>query len=310
MNVKGMLQPVSRVAYKIYGKAMKHSPEILLGGGLAAMVAGAIVACERTTKAEDILDTMQRRLNTIHEAEEKKEEFGYSDQQKRHDLAKIYAQAGGRFVKLYWPAVAMECLGAACILGSYGIMRSRNVALTAAYTALETSFDQYRRRVRDKLGEDEDLYFKTGLAPKTIEITEKDEDGKEKTVKTEQKVFDPDSAGVSTYARWFDETNPEFSRDPTHNLSFLMAQQKHANFLLTSHGYLFLNDVYDMLGIPRCPQGQAVGWLKDGRSGGDGIVDFGIHDGYRKMCRDFVNGYEKAILLDFNIDPEPIWDKI
>lgn len=310
MNIKTMLQPTSRIAYKIFGKIQKHAPELLLGGGLMSMVAGTIVACERTTKAEDILNETRQRLHKVREAETQKEELNYTEQDKCRDLTIIYGQTCLNFAKLYWFAATLECLGIACILGSYGIMHGRNVALTAAYTALETSYSQYRHRVREKLGDNEDTYFRTGLAPRVIELTEKDEDGKEKIVTTEQKVFDPDNAGVSVFARWFDESNPEFSKSPTHNLMFLTAQQKHANYLLQSRGYLFLNDVYDLLNIPRCPQGQAVGWLKDEGNGGEGLVDFGIHDGYRKMCRDFVNGYEKAILLDFNIDPKPIWDKI
>lgn len=309
MDIKTMFQPVTRVAYKVYGKAVKHSPELLLGGGLAAMVAGAIVACERTTKAEEILDKTRTSLDAIHAAEEN-EIADYTQQDKRKDLTLVYAKTAGGFVKLYWPAIALEALGAVCILSSYGIMRSRSAALTAAYTALENSYSEYRRRVREKLGDEEDLYFKTGLRPKAIEITEKDENGVEKTVKTEQKVFDPDHADVSTFARWFDETCPEYSNSDLHNLNFLMAQQKHANYLLKAHGYLFLNDVYDMLGLQRSPQGQAVGWMRDDRCGGQGYVDFGIHDGYRQSARNFVNGYEKKILLDFNIDPQPIWDKI
>lgn len=309
MDIKTMLQPVTRVAYKVYGKAVKHSPELLLGGGIAAMVAGTIIACERTTKAEEILDKAHESLDAIHTAETA-ENVEYTPDDKRKDLALVYAKTAGGFLKLYWPAIALEAAGAACILTSHGIMRRRNAAITAAYTALEHGYSEYRRRVREKLGEEDDLYFKTGLKPKAIEITEKDENGVEKTVKTEQKVFDPDHADVSTFARWFDETCDEYSNSDVHNLNFLMAQQKHANFLLRSHGYLFLNDVYDMLGIPRCPQGQAVGWMRDGRCGGQGFVDFGIHDGYRQSARNFVNGYEKKILLDFNIDPEPIWDKI
>ena len=309
MDVRNLLAPVSRIGYKVYGKAAKHAPELLLGGGLASMVAGVIVACEKTLKAEEILDKAKESLDTIHEVEEK-QIADYTPQDKRKDLTLVYAKTAGGFVRLYWPAVALETLGIACILTSYGIMRSRNAALTAAYTALERGYSEYRRRVRKKFGEEEDLYFKTGIKPKAIEITETDENGNEKKLMTEQKVFDPDHDDVSSFARWFDETCPDYDSSDIHNLNFLMAQQKHANHVLNAHGYLFLNDVYDMLGIPRCSQGQAVGWLRDGRAGGQGFVDFGIHDGYRQSARNFVNGYEKKILLDFNIDPQPIWDKI
>lgn len=310
MDVKAITAPVSLVAHKIAGKVMKHSPEILLGSGLAAMVAGAIVACERTTRAEDVLDKAHDRLEKIHEAEAKSEEVGYTPSDKRHDLVTVYTQTAVGFVKAYWPAIALETLGVACILGSYGIMRNRNVALTAAYTALERGFSEYRRRVKEDLGDEADDYFKTGMRTKAIEVTETDENGKEKKSTTEQKVYSGQVDDHSTFARWFDETCDEYVNDAYRNMSFLMAQQKHANWLLKRNGYLFLNDVYEMLGMKRCPQGQAVGWLRDDTAGGQGFVDFGIHDGYRAANRDFVNGYEKRVLLDFNIDPVPIWDKI
>ena len=37
---------------------------------------------------------------------------------------------------------------------------------------------------------------------------------------------------------------------------------------------------------------------------GDNFVDFGILDLYNEKKRDFVNGYERTILLDFNVDGE------
>ena len=71
-------------------------------------------------------------------------------------------------------------------------------------------------------------------------------------------------------------------------------------------------DVYDMLGIPRTKAGQIVGWLyrpEDPNYKGDNHVDFGIYDYTKEINRDFVNGYERTILLDFNVDG-PIYDLI
>lgn len=310
MNVKNMLAPVTRVVYKAYGKTAKHAPEILLAGGLVSMVAGAIVACERTTKAEEIIDQAKESIDTIHKVE-KDELVEYTQQDKRKDLTLVYTKTGLKFAKLYLPAVALEALGIACILSSYGIMRSRNAALTAAYTALEHSYSEYRRRVREKLGEEEDLYFRTGMETKAVELTEKDENGLEKVTKTEENVFNPNNEPIGPYHRWFDEKNPNYQRDHNANKNFLISIQKYCQIKLNMQGYLFLNDVYDMLGFPRCPQGQAVGWLRGCDAGGNGIVDFGLRDGYRRpSVRDFQNDREYVVLLDFNVDPQPIWDKI
>ena len=84
---------------------------------------------------------------------------------------------------------------------------------------------------------------------------------------------------------------------------FLRRQEDWANELLKAKGHLFLNEVYDMLGIPRTKAGQVVGWIYDEKNPiGDNFVDFGIYDIHRPRNRDFVNGIERTILLDFNVD--------
>ena len=55
-----------------------------------------------------------------------------------------------------------------------------------------------------------------------------------------------------------------------------------------------------MLGLPRSKAGQVVGWIYDTCNPvGDNFVDFGLYD---KCNEDFINGFEKSTLLDFNID--------
>jgi hypothetical protein len=110
------------------------------------------------------------------------------------------------------------------------------------------------------------------------------------------------------YARFFDETCNDWKRNAEYNRAFLQCQQSYYNQMLQSRGHVFLNEVYDSLGIPRSQAGAAVGWIlsKDG----DNFVDFGIFDDLTNPhVRDFVNGHENSILLDFNVDGI-IWDKI
>ena len=85
---------------------------------------------------------------------------------------------------------------------------------------------------------------------------------------------------------------------------FLRGRQQYANDLLMARGHLFLNEVYDMLDIRRTKAGQVVGWVYDPENNtkGDNYVDFGIYNVYRQPNRDFVNGHESSILLDFNVD--------
>ena len=103
----------------------------------------------------------------------------------------------------------------------------------------------------------------------------------------------------SKYARVFDERCPGWTNDPETNKCFLLQQQNYANEKLKQRGYLFLNEVYDMLGMPRTRVGQVVGWVYDeAYIMGDHHVDFGLFD---PRNRYFVNGRENSVLLDFNV---------
>lgn len=109
-----------------------------------------------------------------------------------------------------------------------------------------------------------------------------------------------DSRGYSPYAVFFDETSAAWTKNPEFNKLFLLRQQDFANEKLRHRGYLFLNEVYDMLGLPRTRAGQLVGWTHDEKNPcGDNYVDFGIF-GVRNS--NFINGFEKSVLLDFNVD--------
>ena len=89
---------------------------------------------------------------------------------------------------------------------------------------------------------------------------------------------------------------------------YLKKQQAYATDKLRAQGYLFMNEVYEMLGIPKTVIGQRVGWVYDENNPvGDNFVDFGIYDLYNEKARDFVNGYERAILLDFNVDGDILY---
>ena len=171
---------------------------------------------------------------------------------------------------------------------------------------ISKGFKEYRGRVVERFGEELDKELKYNIKAKKVEETVVDKNGKEKTVEKTVNVADPNL--YSEYARFFDDGCNGWTKDSEYNLFFLKQQQAWANDILKERGHLFLNEVYDMLGIPRTKAGQVVGWIYDEKNPvGDNFVDFGIYDYNRPKCRDFVNGYERTILLDFNVDGN-IWD--
>ena len=109
-----------------------------------------------------------------------------------------------------------------------------------------------------------------------------------------------DDETVSPYARFFGPNEDMAIRNNYDRLFFLKLTQDRANDLLRMRGYLFLNDVYEMLGMERSKAGQLVGWVYDEKNPiGDNYVDFGIYDSRNER---FVNGYYHTALLDFNVD--------
>ena len=204
-----------------------------------------------------------------------------------------------KFVKLYGPAVAVGVASLGCLLGSNHILRKRNVALAAAYTAVDKSFKAYRGRVVERFGEDLDRELRYNIKAKEVQEIVTDENGNETTVTSTVEVPEINHDN-SEYARCFDETCIGWTRDPEYNMMFVTQIQNWANDRLQSKGYLYLNEVYEMLGFQRTKAGQVVGWLYNGD--GDNYVDFGIFNIKDKQKRRFVNGYEKSIWLDFNVD--------
>lgn len=275
----------------------KYSPEILIGIGVVGVVTSTVMACKATRKVDGLLDGHREILNEIKYAKATVEESVYSEHDLKKDIAITYIQTGKELVKLYGPAVSLGAASICCILGAHNIMKKRNVALMAAYKAVEQGFNNYRSRVIEELGEEKDRQFRHGIRQEQVTVIEEDEDGKKKKVKKTIETIDPN--GISVYARFFDEASPQWSKTPEYNMIFLKCQQNYANDLLHARGHVFLNEVYDLIGIPRSQAGAVVGWCL---GEGDNFIDFGIYDFDNARGHDFVNGYERSILLDFNVD--------
>lgn len=292
-----IITSITRNANKFIFKAREHSPEILSVVGVIGTITAAVLACRATTKVEDVLDEAQHDIDEIHETE-------YEDNtEETKELAHVYVRTGIDVVKLYAPAIGLGVLSLGCMLMSTNILRKRNVAIAAAYATVDKAFKDYRGRVIERFGDEVDKELRYNLSTEKITETEVDpETGEERKVKKTAHVINGNE--LSDYARFFDDTSRYWVNDSSKNLTFLKAQQRFANEHLIRHGHMFLNEVYDMLGIPRTKAGQRVGWIYDPEKNveGDNYIDFGIYSVDRAQARDFVNGYESVIIIDPNVD--------
>ena len=303
MKVKEIINSVSYNAHRIGFKIKKASPEIMVVAGVVGVVTSTVMACKATTKVNDILEETRKQVDDVHNVLDSDvvSEDEYTNDDAKKDLAIIYTQTGVKLIKLYAPSVLVGALSITGILASHKILKKRNVALTAAYATIDRSFKEYRGRVVERFGKELDRELRYNIKAQEIEEKTVDKDGNETTEKKTISVVDPNM--YSDYARIFDNGSMGWTKDPEYNLMFLKLQQNQANDRLRAQGYLFLNDVYDMLGIPRTKAGQIVGWIYDKENPvGDNFVDFGIYDIYNEKACDFVNGRERSIVLDFNVD--------
>lgn len=263
----------------------KYSPEILTGVGIAGGVASAVMGAKATLEVEPIVDEHREYVNLAKKNSKTKDEESKA-------LAYVYTKTTLKLGKLYGPAVSMGVGSIGCILSAHGIMRKRNAALVASYKVLETAFSEYRDRVREAVGEDEErnLYFG---------VKEREDDSKSGEGHiSDLNRLDPNL--YSPYSRRFEQGNHNWQANPEYNLLFLRCQQNYANDRLKARGHIFLNEVYDSLGLSRTSAGAVTGWVL---GHGDDFVDFGTYDLNRPMAlADNNTDSDGTIYLDFNVD--------
>ena len=306
MGQSKFMERLGRSFGKIGLALKKHSPEILVVTGVVGVVASTVLACKATTKANIIREESKKNIEAISNWEAHRDALpaDYTEEDSKKDISIIRAQTGLQIAKTYAPSVIVGALSIGCILASASILKGRVVASAAAYTTLDNSFKSYRKRLIDRFGEELDKELKYNVKTKEVEEIVVDEKGEEKVVKKTINVVDTSDSIGSPYAFFFDDACVGWQKDAEHNKWFVMQQQNYANQKLRAQGYLFLNDVHDMFGIPRTKAGQIAGWLYEEKKGykGDTYVDFGIFtDIHNETKRDFVNGYERVVLIDPNV---------
>lgn len=291
-----------RMASKAVTKTKKMSPELLVIGGIAGFVVATVTACKATLQLQELVDKANEDIENVkaYVQSPDAEKEGYDEETAKKAIRMLKVKTGLAAAKLYLPTVTISVISATAILKSHNIMTRRNAILGAAYTALESSFKDYRGNVVERFGEGVDKELLYNIKKQKVEEEIITEDGKKKKVKKDVEVVG-DKIN-SPYAKFFDESSREWTKSPEYNLQFLISQQNYFNNLLKANGHVFLNEVYDILDIPRTSIGAVCGWIYDpSNPDTDDVIDFGIHE-YSRENRRFVNGLEPVILLDFNCE--------
>lgn len=282
------LAPITRFTSRNALRIKKNSPQILFYAGIVGTVATTVLASRATLKAVPIVERLKEERHELDSltSDRQVEEHIYADEVRRQ-----YTVAAIGLTKLYGPVVLVGVGSLAALTKSHQQLNSRNTALTVAYTGLFRTFESYRERVRGELGEDRDRQFLHGTVTEEIEYTDKNGKTKTKSITT----LDPSSKAAITAS--FDvHSSPHWVPDPGYNQNFLDGIEDWSTILLQRQGHLFLNEVFDLLGMQHTREGQILGWVYKDLGNNDMFVQLG-----HKLDGEFVAGYKKDVILEFNI---------
>lgn len=259
----------NRAAMSPIGRKLgKHAPAIFTGLGIVGMIGGTVLACKATVDTIYILDEWE--LDKLDYEEALSNDM---EPEEAEELRKEY-KADGRKVtvevaKKYIPAVVVDVASIGCLVGGSRIAHKRLLTMTGIATSTAANFASYRNRVRQAEGEEKDLLYLKGGAEHEVEEKTVTKKGKEKTVSKKVVIPNPDEHGQ--YSFQFKRGDAGWNSNPEYNLYYLQNMENTLNRKFRQQGYLFLNQVYDELGIRDADgkwlmtqEGQVVGWFDDG----------------------------------------------
>ena len=305
MKGKDISNTFKRVVGNAKLKGKQYAPEILLVTGIISGVATVVVACKATLKTPEIVDEAKEQVDAIHKITEaqkdglKDNEEEYTSEDRKKDLAIVYVQTTAKFAKVYAPSIVLGAVSLTSILASRNVMKTRNAALASAYAIVDKTFKDYRERVVERFGEKVDNELRYNVKAKTIERIEVNEDGEAITKRETVEVIDKSSVD-NDIVKWYDRKCLGWEKDADLRGLFLINTQRYLNDKLQAQGHLFLNEVYDALGIQRTIIGTEMGWIYDPEDPSrHNYVDLGLKNPFNSP---FFNGDEDEALLTFNFD--------
>lgn len=279
----------------------KNSPEILVGAGIATLIGSLVYTVIGT------LNTGVDVTNAVCEIDEVENDDSLMEEERRKKKHGIYINAGLNIARNYAPAVTLATVSAGCLIGSNAIMRRRAFSLAAAYSALDSTFSDYRTRVIDEYGDEVDKKMRYGLTTKEVEVEQIDEETGE-VVKTKATVTDADESATTVwYKRQYELSdgtvivNPNWQPNKDLNTTFVLAQIAWFNGRLSRGEHVWQDDIYKELGIPvdgYRQEAHVLGWTPD--KNGEKYIKCRLYN--KEESGEFISNDDGDLLLAFNPD--------
>lgn len=217
----------------------KHSPELLIGLGVAGLISAIGLGIKATPKAIKLMELEKERQNEELKNEARRNnctEVGLIDRLSKKDSLRVVW-------KCYVPTVVTAAVSVGCIIGGSKTSLKRNAAIATAYKITENAFSDYKEEVVKTIGEKKEQVIKEKVAEKRLK--KESIENKEVIVTSGGDIWCYDSV----FGKLFKSSKNAI--DKAINT---------INKTMISDMYVSLNDFYYELGIPPIEIGDDMGW--------------------------------------------------
>ena len=212
---------VSKIAAGAQAFMSKHSPEILVGIGIAGGITSVFLTTKATVKAVRLVDA----------AEAKK-----GEKLTKKEIVKTCW-------KCYIPTVITTAISTACLVGGNKEHTKRNAALATAYQLSESALSKYSEKVIETIGERKEEAIRASINKDKLDQNPVENSKVIITGKGDTLCCD------ILFGNYFESDIDKIKR--------AVAE---INYSLIRDGYASLNDFYDELGIDHMNIGDDLGW--------------------------------------------------
>lgn len=236
-----------------------HSPEICIGAGITGFFGTIGATVHATNKTHDILEEKEELLAAVDEKMRSPLVVGYSREDYEKDVRIVKRSTRKKLIRAWIPVGTLGAASVISVLSGYRILNGRYAATAAAYKTLEAGYDRLRDNVKEKYGEEE-LRHLEALSPDEVKaISQKQAEARGKTGQKARRGGWEKCGQVMV----FDDYSEHWRRywTPDMALEYLRIKNNQLYDILKIRGHLFVNEIADMLGLPRTAEGQVEGYI-------------------------------------------------
>lgn len=217
---------VSSVMRAIGSSLRENSPLILTGFAVAGLVSTTVLAVRATVKATPIADDILS--------------VGGTGKTRREEYLEVLQATW----PLYIPAAVTGTVTIACIIGANTISSKRQAALIGAYSITEAAFREYKDKVVEQIGKNQEQKVRDGIAQDRV-----NNDPMREVIIT----GNGDVLCYDTYTGRYFQCNIETLRKAQNDINLQCIHEMNAS----------QNEFYRKIGLPAVSNGDEVGWNTD-----------------------------------------------